>query len=131
MIHTPTEERIRRALPRAAQLAGIRATPRQLSILAQAAARAANGPAVVVAEGLPLGGGRRPPAEVVAAVDVRMLRVLASGGTDAEVARELGVSQEAARSRVKRMLRRLGVCSRGEAVARGFELGLLGGERAA
>jgi DNA-binding NarL/FixJ family response regulator len=69
------------------------------------------------------------PVEAVRERDVQVLRLLASGATPAVVAAELGVSYQGGRSQVSRMLQRLGVRSRIEAVARGYELGLLGGDR--
>jgi DNA-binding CsgD family transcriptional regulator len=126
MIHTPAEERIRRALPAAAQLAGITADARQLGILARAAARAAQAPQERTRHSEPVRAQQLAP--VLTDRDVAVLRMLAAGATPAVVAAELGVSYEGARSRISRMLARFGVGTRIEAVARGYELGLLGGE---
>jgi DNA-binding CsgD family transcriptional regulator len=128
VIHTDIEDRIRRALPRAAQLAGVSADARQLGILARAAAQAAvQVPSVGRDWRVPVRAQRQGP--VVRDADVVLLRLIAGGLTTTGVAIELGVSPSAAGSQVKRLLGRLGVRSRVEAVAWACERGLLGGER--
>lgn len=127
MIHTPAEERIRRALPAAAQLAGITADARQLGILARAAARAAQAPQERTRQSAPIRA--REDALALRPRDVELLRLLAAGRTNTGIGIALGVTPSAAGTRVDRLARRLGVRSRIELVARGYELGLLGGER--
>jgi DNA-binding NarL/FixJ family response regulator len=125
VIHTPTEDRIRRALPQAARLAGITADARQLGILARAAARAAEAPQERTRQSAPLQA--REDACALRPRDVELLRLLAAGRTNTGIGIALGVTPSAAGTRVNRLARRLGVRSRVEAMARAYELGLLGG----
>lgn len=122
MIHTPAEDRIRRALPAAARLAGITADARQLGILARAAAKAVE----------PRPGHGNPrlrstfrPQEG----DLVLLRLLAQGKRRESLGAALGVSLWAAEKRAERLRVRMGVRTRVEAVALAYELGLLGGAR--
>jgi DNA-binding NarL/FixJ family response regulator len=120
VIHTPAEERIRRALPAAARLAGITADARQLGILARAAAKAVSKPTPP----------RKPVPRVVLSRDeMALLRLLAKGLRRDALGAALGLSPSAAEKRAQRLRIRLGAGTRIELVARGYELGLLGGER--
>lgn len=126
MIHTPAEDRIRRALPAAARLAGITADARQLGILARAAAKAAQAPQERGRHSPPLTAAR-PAVAPFSTQEIRLLQMVADGVQVNEIAARLGVCRDGARSRIHRLLVRLGVQSRPAAVARGYELGLLGG----
>ncbi|MDI6901592.1 MAG: response regulator transcription factor [Anaerosomatales bacterium] len=57
-----------------------------------------------------------------------VLRGLASGATNKEIAAEAGVSVSTVKNQVSSVLRKLGVANRSEAVARAFRLGLLADE---
>ena len=56
--------------------------------------------------------------------DVVLLRCLGSGGSTAQVAAELSVSANTARTRIRRVQRKLGVSSRSQLVSAGRALDL-------
>jgi len=68
---------------------------------------------------------RSPAATRLAPRQHETLRLLATGRSTEEIAAELGVTRETARGYIRRLLRRLGVRSRLEAVVRGRELDLI------
>jgi DNA-binding CsgD family transcriptional regulator len=58
-----------------------------------------------------------------------VLELLAEGYTNARIARALGISENAARTRVRALYADLGARDRAHAVALGFRCGALGGPR--
>ena len=54
-----------------------------------------------------------------------MLGLLPTGLSAREIGDELGISRDTVKTHVKRIYQKLGVSSRGSAVARGRELGML------
>jgi DNA-binding NarL/FixJ family response regulator len=56
----------------------------------------------------------------------QILRLIAQGRRNGDIAESLFVSVETVRTHVKEILRRLGAHDRAHAVARGYEAGLLG-----
>ena len=63
--------------------------------------------------------------EVLDARDAEVLEVLAGGLGNAEIARELGLSEAAVKARCGRLMGKLGVVSRVQVVVRACELGLV------
>jgi DNA-binding CsgD family transcriptional regulator len=55
----------------------------------------------------------------------RVLVLVAGGKTSRDIAEELGIRPRTVRTHVEHVLRKLGVHTRAEAVARAFELGTL------
>lgn len=68
------------------------------------------------------GGGSRPR---LSAREVEVLRHVARGATNVEVARQLGMSPNTVRTHVQNVLTKLGVATRAAAVARAHRLALL------
>lgn len=64
--------------------------------------------------------------ELLTPRQVEVLRLMAEGLTNAQIARRLGVTPNTARIHVENVRQRLGATTRIEAVARGRELGLIG-----
>lgn len=56
-----------------------------------------------------------------------VLLLIANGTQTADIAKNLHMSQDTIRTHLSRMFRKLGVHDRAHAVARGYQLGLLGG----
>ncbi len=56
---------------------------------------------------------------------VRLLEQLACGMSDPEIARAEGIQPDSAKSRVARLLKEMGVVNRAQAVAVGYETGML------
>ncbi|WP_211323410.1 response regulator transcription factor [Amycolatopsis palatopharyngis] len=59
----------------------------------------------------------------------QVLELLATGATNPQIALALGLSVDTVKTHVKVLLRRLEVVSRAEAVAVGYQRGLLGAKR--
>lgn len=130
MTVTATEMRIRRAIAALADREELPITHRQVALIAAVAARASGvgRPADPAANGFvrPVVAPGAPVEDLLTGEQVALLALLAAGLRDREVAVELGVSVKAASGRVKRLLARLGVGSRGAAVEAARGLGLLG-----
>jgi DNA-binding CsgD family transcriptional regulator len=73
-------------------------------------------------------GARRQP-DVPTARQREVLVLLAQGFTTRDIAERLGIAHETARNHVRGLLHALGVHSRLHAVIRGYQLGLIPGER--
>lgn len=67
-----------------------------------------------------------PPAQVLTPREVEVLRLLAQGKTNPEIAQELVVSRGTVKAHVQNIIRNLGVSDRTQAVVRAIELGILG-----
>ena len=80
-----------------------------------------------VARAAPVEGAREPapPGVELTARQHEVLRLLAEGCSTDDIARELGISPETVRNHVREILRRLGVHSRIEALAKARRYGLL------
>ena len=61
----------------------------------------------------------------ISARELEVLRLVAHGKTNQEIGEELAVSRRTAKAHVERVISRLGVANRTEAVARAMSLGLL------
>ena len=57
---------------------------------------------------------------------LQVLRLLSRGMTNAQIAREMGISANTVRIHVERVRKQLGARTRGEAVAKAYQMGLLG-----
>jgi DNA-binding CsgD family transcriptional regulator len=68
-------------------------------------------------------GGRRPP--VLAATDVKLLECVSFGLTDEQIAAEAGLSPEAVRANLRRVVRSLEARNRAHAVAIALKAGLI------
>jgi DNA-binding NarL/FixJ family response regulator len=73
---------------------------------------------------LPSGGGGRPPA--LTERELQVLRGMADGKSNAEIGRELFVSEDTVKTHARRLFRKLGARDRAHAVASGFRTGLVG-----
>ena len=71
---------------------------------------------------LPLGGSLRAP---LTAREVEILRLVAKGLTNRQIAKELSVARNTARNHVQNIITKLGVSDRTQAAVRAIELGLL------
>jgi DNA-binding NarL/FixJ family response regulator len=63
--------------------------------------------------------------------EAEVLHLLAQGSTQREIAAELHISARMVATHIQRVLAKLGVHSRAEAVARAYRLGLVGADVAA
>lgn len=66
-----------------------------------------------------------PPAAAITPRETEVLGLLREGFSNAEIARLLGISAHTAKAHVAAIIEKLGVADRTQAVARGFDLGLL------
>jgi len=73
---------------------------------------------------LPAGGGSRPPS--LTERELQVLRGMADGKSNAEIGRELFVSEDTVKTHARRLFRKLGARDRAHAVASGFRTGLVG-----
>jgi DNA-binding NarL/FixJ family response regulator len=93
-----------------------------------ATSRAAGGalPALVPQQrmDLPIGAGVRPPS--LTERELQVLRGMADGKSNAEIGRELFVSEDTVKTHARRLFRKLGARDRAHAVASGFRTGLVG-----
>jgi DNA-binding NarL/FixJ family response regulator len=64
-------------------------------------------------------------AAVLAPADVQLLRLVAQGLTDGQIGRRLRITEGAARQRLYRLNKQLGTCTRIQAVAVAYRMGLL------
>src|SRR5262245_13286510 len=69
-------------------------------------------------------GGPRPPA--LTERELQVLRGMADGKSNAEIGRELFVSEDTVKTHARRLFRKLGARDRAHAVASGFRTGLVG-----
>ena len=77
----------------------------------------------------PAGGTvRRPPAEHLTGRELEVLGLMARGLTNPQIARELVIARPTAKTHVERVIRKLGVSDRTQAVVRAIDLGLVGTE---
>jgi DNA-binding NarL/FixJ family response regulator len=77
----------------------------------------------------PAGGtARRPPAEHLTRRELEVLGLMAQGLTNPQIARELVIARPTAKTHVERVIRKLGVSDRTQAVVRAIDLGLVGTE---
>jgi LuxR family maltose regulon positive regulatory protein len=72
-------------------------------------------------------GARSPGASALTAAELRVVPLLATHLTSAEIAAELSVSVHTVKSQQASLYRKLGTSSRGQAVSRARQLGLLEG----
>jgi len=73
-------------------------------------------------------GSRRPLAEPLTQREVEVLRLLAQGQSNPDVARALVIARPTAKTHVEHIIRKLGVSDRTQAVVRAIDLGLVGTE---
>jgi DNA-binding NarL/FixJ family response regulator len=73
---------------------------------------------------LPRGAGTRTPS--LTERELQVLRGMADGKSNAEIGRELFVSEDTVKTHARRLFRKLGARDRAHAVASGFRLGLVG-----
>lgn len=71
------------------------------------------------------------PTSGLTAREIQMLYAIAAGESTREIATGLSVSQETVKTHIGNMMRKLGVKSRAEAIARAFKLGLISVQDAA
>ncbi len=76
----------------------------------------------------PVAGGRPPLAEPLTRREVEVLGLMAQGRTNPQIARELVIARPTAKTHVERVIRKLGVSDRTQAVVRAIDLGLVGTE---
>ncbi|HEV2091766.1 MAG TPA: response regulator transcription factor [Rubrobacter sp.] len=74
------------------------------------------------------GSVRRPPAEHLTRRELEVLGLMAQGRTNPQIARELVIARPTAKTHVERVIRKLGVSDRTQAVVRAIDLGLVGTE---
>jgi DNA-binding NarL/FixJ family response regulator len=85
----------------------------------------------LVGKGVPLGaqgGDQGPPPKPLAGRELEVLRLVARGKTNREIAQELGLSALTVKTYVQRIIGKLGVSDRTQAAVRAAELGLLAPE---
>jgi DNA-binding NarL/FixJ family response regulator len=131
MIVTEQEKAARRELARVAPSVGLTAlTPDQVAVLARGALTGARS---VQRPGDPQRGGTqpeprrasRPPMPELAPQDVAVLRLMALGLSNAAIAKHRRVPAGVVGTQVRRLYEALGADGRAQAVALGYELGLL------
>jgi DNA-binding NarL/FixJ family response regulator len=71
-------------------------------------------------------GGQQSLAEPLTKREFEVLRLVARGKTNPEIARELVIARPTAKTHVERVMRKLGVSDRTQAAVRAVELGLVG-----
>ncbi len=76
----------------------------------------------------PAGGGNQTLAEPLTRREVEVLGLMAQGRTNPEIARELVIARPTAKTHVERVIRKLEVSDRTQAVVRAIDLGLVGTE---
>jgi len=76
----------------------------------------------------PREGPEGPPPKPLARRELEVLRLVARGKTNREIARELGLSALTVKTHVQRVIAKLGVSDRTQAAVRAAELGLLAPE---
>ena len=77
----------------------------------------------------PAGGTvRRPLAEPLTRRELEVLGLMAQGLTNPQIARQLVIARPTAKTHVERVIRKLGVSDRTQAVVRAIDLGLVGTE---
>ena len=75
----------------------------------------------------PVGRSARPPlAEPLTRRELEVLGLMARGMSNPEIARELAIARPTAKTHVERVIRKLGVSDRTQAVVRAIDLGLVG-----
>jgi len=112
-------ERLRRAAPLAAGL-GARPLSEQIALLARRGRIRLTGDDALVGPGADGSGGERGLTER----ELEVLRLVAAGRSNREIAAELFISPKTASVHVSNILGKLGVGSRGEAAARAHALRL-------
>ena len=73
----------------------------------------------------PAAGGRQPLTEPLGPREMDVLRLMAAGAANADIARELVIGSATVKTHVNRIFRKLDAGSRTQAVARARALGLL------
>jgi DNA-binding NarL/FixJ family response regulator len=68
------------------------------------------------------------PAEQLTPRELEVLRLVARGQTNREIAEGLGLAAGTVKAHVQHLIAKLGVSDRTQAAVRGVELGLVGGE---
>lgn len=71
------------------------------------------------------GSGRRSPLEPLTKRELEVLGLMARGRTNPQIAQELVIAKPTAKTHVERIIRKLGVSDRTQAVVRAFDLGLI------
>jgi DNA-binding NarL/FixJ family response regulator len=74
---------------------------------------------------VPAQRGDAPPAPVLTERELQVLRGMADGHSNAEIGRELFVSEDTVKTHARRLFRKLGARDRAHAVAAGFRAGLV------
>jgi len=69
-----------------------------------------------------------PPSEALTPREVEVLRLLAQGKSNPQIAQELVIARPTAKTHVERIIRKLGVSDRTQAAIRAIDLGLVGTE---
>jgi len=100
------------------------ATPAELANAVRAAARGETVLAPLVAERL-VSHVRRPPRESLSARETEVLGRVARGATNAEIGRDLYISEATVKTHLLRAFAKLGVSDRTAAVTTAFERGIL------
>jgi DNA-binding NarL/FixJ family response regulator len=100
------------------------ATPAELANAVRAAARGETVLAPMVAERL-VSHVRRPPRESLSARETEVLGRVARGATNAEIGRDLYISEATVKTHLLRAFAKLGVSDRTAAVTTAFERGIL------
>ena len=72
------------------------------------------------------GGSNQTLAEPLTRREVEVLRLMAQGRTNPQIARELVIARPTAKTHVERVIRKLGVSDRTQAAVRAIDLGLVG-----
>jgi DNA-binding NarL/FixJ family response regulator len=72
------------------------------------------------------GGSNQTLAEPLTRREVEVLRLMAQGHTNPQIARELVIARPTAKTHVERVIRKLGVSDRTQAAVRAIDLGLVG-----
>lgn len=76
----------------------------------------------------PVAAGHPPLANPLTKRELEVLGLMAQGRTNPQIARELVIARPTAKTHVERIIRKLGVSDRTQAVVRAFDLGLIGTE---
>ncbi len=75
-----------------------------------------------------LGGRGQPPVEPLTRRELEVLGLLAQGKSNPRIAQELVIARPTVKTHVERIIRKLGVSDRTQAVVRAIDLGLVGTE---